>query len=369
MVNVEEIVPTILNGSTPSIAALADGGHLAVWSSSDGSGGGIWAQRYDAADQPVGAIYQIHTTVHWYQSHPQITALADGSLIAVWQTPDATGHRDIMAQKLDATGQPVGAEFPVNTFTNSNQDLQSITPLPDGGFVIIWDSVTQDTATTLGVFGQVYNAAGTPSGAEFQVNTAAARNQLDATVTTLADGGFVVMWRADLGVWGSDPDFGIFGQRYDSTGAAVGTEFHVNTTTQGEQASPEVVALEDGGFVAIWASSQETTQGYEDAGLYLQRFGADGATVGEEIQLETDPSQFKPSNTGNPQQIKQAIELQGGGFAILWIDPADGSIHVQSFDASGKALALAEQFVTNATANSNFVPDLDQLNDGRLVVT
>ena len=54
-------------------------------------------------------------------------------------------------------------------------------------------------------------------------------------MTALSDGGFVVTWTSD-GQDGSG--YGVYGQRYSSTGAAVGSEFQVNTATLHDQLRP-----------------------------------------------------------------------------------------------------------------------------------
>ena len=52
-----------------------------------------------------------------------------------------------------------------------------------------------------------------------------------------SDGGFVVAW----GDSARDGSFtGVFGQRFDSAGGSLGTDFQVNTTTLQAQAAPDV---------------------------------------------------------------------------------------------------------------------------------
>ena len=91
-----------------------------------------------------------------------------------------------------------------------------------------------------------YGADGNVSGDEFQINTYTSIDQSDPSVTSLADGGFVVTWASD------DQDgsqWGIYGQRYGADGNASGDEFRINTYTSNKQQSPSVTLLADGGFV------------------------------------------------------------------------------------------------------------------------
>ena len=107
---------------------------------------------------------------------------------------------------------------------------------------------------------------------EFQVNTETVGNQFDSSVPGLMDGGFVVTWTS------RDQDGrmdGIFGQRYDAAGAAIGTEFLINTTTQCTQMHPSVTGMDDGGFVVTWDSDG---QGGSGGGIFGRRYDAAGAT-------------------------------------------------------------------------------------------
>ena len=90
------------------------------------------------------------------------------------------------------------------------------------------------SCSTIGAGGVAF--AVTPVAVEFRVNTFTVANQTEPQVTTSSTGPFVVVWSSD----GQDnlPDYsfkGVFGQRFDSAGARVASEFQVNTFTAGNQ--------------------------------------------------------------------------------------------------------------------------------------
>ena len=130
--------------------------------------------------------------------------------------------------------------------------------MEDGGFVVAWQSNNQD-GSGLGIFGQRYDSSGSAIGNEFRVNSYTNGDQKQASVSGLADGGFVVIWISD-GQDGSG--FGVFGQRYDANSSPVGSEFAVNTTVEGNQGyhdgeylfGPALTSLATGGFVVSWTS-------------------------------------------------------------------------------------------------------------------
>jgi hypothetical protein len=115
----------------------------------------------------------------------------------------------------------------------------------------VWDSSQQDGDGS-GIFGQRFASDGAPVGSEFQVNNYTQTDQIRPAITAESDGDFTVVW-ASLGNQDGDTH-GVFGQRYTSSGAPIGTEFQVNTHTPGYQSIPAVAAQSDEGhFVVAWS--------------------------------------------------------------------------------------------------------------------
>lgn len=89
---------------------------------------------------------------------------------------------------------------------------------------------------------------------EFQSNTYTTSHQFmggGRGVAADASENFVVVWTSD-GQDGSD--LGVFGQRYDSDGVALGSEFQVNSFTTSFQDFPSVAAVGANRFVVAWSS-------------------------------------------------------------------------------------------------------------------
>ena len=62
---------------------------------------------------------------------------------------------------VGAVPGPVGSEFHVNTYTTDDQYASSVAADAAGNFVVVWQSFGQD-GSGLGVFGQRYDATGAP---------------------------------------------------------------------------------------------------------------------------------------------------------------------------------------------------------------
>ena len=120
---------------------------------------------------PTGTDIQVNTFTSSDQIYPSVTALTDGGFVVTWSSDgqDGSGY-GIYGQRYAADGTPVGSEFRVNTYTSNDQVYSSVTALADGGFVVTWSSDGQD-GSGYGIYGQRYAADGTPVGSEFRVNT------------------------------------------------------------------------------------------------------------------------------------------------------------------------------------------------------
>src|SRR5882762_383698 len=148
-------------------------------------------------------------------------------------------------------GNPLGPEFRVNTYTTGAQGFPAVASDASGNFVVVWHSPQQD-GSSYGAFGQRYASSGAPLGPEFRVNTFTTSNQFGPAVASDASGNFVVVWTSQ---YQDGSAFGIFGQRYTSTGTPAGSEFRVNTYTTAYQAFPHIGTDPAGDFVVVWGSN------------------------------------------------------------------------------------------------------------------
>jgi hypothetical protein len=356
----------------PSITSLSNGGFVVVWESDgqDGSGDGVYGQRFDSNGNKVGWEFQVNTwTIDW-QEYPSITSLSNAGFVVVWQSgcdpdrriPCAASPQDgskfgVYGQRFDSNGNKLGSEFRVNTWTTGNQSAPSITSLPNGGFVVVWESDGQDGSRD-GVYGQRFDSNGNKVGSEFQVNTWTTYDQENPSITSLSNGGFVVVWEG-FGQDGSN--WGVYGQRFDSNGNKVGSEFQVNTWTTDYQGYPSIASLPNGGFVVVW---ERHGQDGEWDGVYGQRFDSNGNKVGSEFRVNTswalDYYQLNPSVTW----------LSNGGFVVVWAGAGQGDtdgVYGQRFDSDGNEVGSEFQ-VNTWTIDWQEYPSITSLSNGGFVV-
>ena len=255
-----------------SVAMDADGDFVVTWESAfqDGNNYGVYAQRYNASGVAQGSEFRVNAYTTGFQSGPSVAMDADGDFVVTWNSYNQDGSfNGIYGQRYNAAGVTQGSEFRVNTYTTNNQTQSSVAMDADGDFVVTWNSSGQD-GSNYGIYGQRYNATGAAQGSEFRVNTYTTSTQRFSAVAMDADGDFVVTWHSS-GQDGSN--YGVYGQRYNATGAAQGSEFRVNTYTTDTQRIPAVAMDADGDFVVAW---QSTVQDGGSSGIYGKQYTASG---------------------------------------------------------------------------------------------
>lgn len=345
--------------SAASMAMDADGDFVVAWVSSlqDGSGTGIYAQRYDAAGIPQGAEFRVNTTTVDNQSNPAVGMGADGDFVITWQSNLQDGNSEgVYAQRYDAAGIALGGEFRVNTETSGAQLNPAVAMDLDGDFVVTWQSSLQDSSS-FGIYAQRYDAAGVMLGDEFRVNSVTFDSQSSPAVATDADGNFVISWQSNSQ---DGSGLGIYAQRYSPVGEALGTEFRVNSTVSNAQDQPSVAMDTDGDFVIAWRSNQDGVSN----DVYAQRYNSVGVPQGGEFRVNTTTAEAQ----GTPSVAMDA----DGDFVVLWNSYAqDGDVYgvyARRYNVAGIAQG-GELQVNTETADEQRNSSVAMDADGDFVVT
>jgi hypothetical protein len=304
----EFMINTFANGyqANPAVAADAPGNFVVVWRSGgqDGSGYGIFGQRYASSGTALGPEFRVNAYTSGDQGSPSVTSDLAGNLVVVWMSLGQDGSSGgVLGQRYASTGAPLGPEFRVNAYTTGYQVIPAVASDPSGNFVVVWQSHAQDGAA-YGVFGQRYASSGAPLGPEFRVNTQTANDQTYPAVAADMAGNFVVVWSSNVQDGSSQ---GVFGQRFAGSGAPLGPEFRVNTYTSFYQTRPSVAADTAGNFVVTWTS---VLQDGSSAGVFGQRYASSGAALGPEFRVNTYTTgkQYRPA----------VFSRDTGTFVVVW---------------------------------------------------
>jgi hypothetical protein len=338
----------------PSVASDTTGNFVVVWEShQEGGQYGIFGQRYDVAGRAQGGEFHVNTYTTWRQQDPSVASDASGNFAVVWASERQDGSDwGIFGQRYDGAGVAQGAEFRVNSYTPSYQHRPSVAAAADGKFVVVWESWTND-GSGRGIFGQRYDSDGVALGSEFRVNSYTTDAQEAPSVASDASGNFVVVWMS------YKRDWGIFGQRYDSVGGMLGAEFRVDSYTSAAQLYPSVAAAADGGFVVVWESAGQDGDG---RGVFGQRYDGDGMRLGAEFRVNS----YTTSYQWHPSVASDA----SGNLVVVWqTEFADGSVGIFGQRYDGTGTAQGNEFQINSfTPNGATLPTVAAADTERFVV-
>jgi hypothetical protein len=303
----------------------------------------------------VGPETPVNTYTTGIQQYATAAMDGHGNFVVVWQSYGQLDSADIFGQRFDANGAKVGTEFPVNTYTTGRQIRPAVAMDANGNFVVVWQSYHVNSGD---VFGQRFDSTGTPQGAEFRVNTYTTNAQIKPSVSMDGAGNFVVVWtsygQATPGFQGD-----VYGQRYSASGVPVGSEFPVNTYTTGDQRAADVAMNAAGHFIVTWTDYAMTSQ----RSIQAQRYDASGAAVGSNIQVDNG------TTTQNPLIPRVTIDAADNVTMVWmsYLTPFGTGILGQHFDSTDTK--VGPQFQANSyTGGFAAYPKVAASGGGKFVV-
>ena len=297
-----------------------------------------------APESPDGPEFRVNTYLSGHQTQPAVVArqaVTFSKHAFVWTSDGGDGSG------LGVTGRYLyldqwGSEFRVNKYTTGDQQEPTIGMDYGGNFVVAWTS--DHDGSGQGIFAHRLSATIDPMGPEFRVNTYTTGSQYEAAIWESATANFVIVWTS---AGGQDGDgAGIFGQRFAANGAPLGPEFRVNTDTTGHQYHP-AIASNEGDFVVVW---QDAGPGPPGPGIFGQRFNFSGTPLGPQFRVET--------YTTGLQAAPAVAVSYNGEFMVVWhSDGQDGSdlgVFGQRFSSGGMPIGPEFRANTYTTGRQGF---------------
>lgn len=229
-----------------------------------------------------------------------------------------------------------------------------------GNFVVVWQ---RHAGGPVGwdVLARIYDRSGAPLGPELLVNTTTAGCQQAPAVAADSAGNFVVVWQSD-GQDGSG--WGVFGRHFTREGVAVGGEIAITGTTAGDQRSPAVARHPSGAFLVTWQSVSTSPDG-SGWGVFARGFDAGGNAVSPEYLVNA---------TVVGAQLAPKAAFLGGSpprYAVVWQSQGqDGSgagIYRRTFTLDGGAPS-SELRVNATAAGSQARPSVAADGSGNFIV-
>ena len=297
---------------------------------------------------------------------PAVAMNANGNSVVVWDADD-----NVYARQYGPDLVPLGDAFQVNASpiiqgNERPQENADVAIATDGSFVIVWQSLLQD-GDSEGIYAQRYGANGNPIGSQFRVNTYTEGMQRKPAIAMEPDGdSFVITWETfdDRG------EFDIYAQRYSANGTPLGTEFHVSNYDGGFFENPDVAIDNQGNFVITYEGNRvpgEENLNIDGNNIHARTFDSTGAGgIAFRVNTDTDESQLDPSIGMNAD----------GDFVIAWeAYDSEGqfsfqrsrAIHAQRYGTGGTPLGN-EFRVNTTTADDQINPAVSIASDDSFVV-
>ncbi len=337
-----------------SITALAGGGFVATWQSTNGDGGTdgytrVVARVWDPATG-FGNTFVVNQTIAGAQNGPEVIQLSDGRLLFGWESapPSQPNGYTAYARLFDVSGTALGNEIQLSALDGKGGFGIEFGQLVNGNIVGGWYAHTNNATTNVATNQVAYfdpDNMGTVNLTNYTAGSIGWYAGVD--VLALADGTYI----ANM-VFEGSPNSVTRLYHYDAAGDQLGSSMLVNQTPvfNDHETDPDAVQLDDGRIVVVWGN--ET--GYK---IQMQMFAADLTPIGTTVQVSTQGvSAVNPAIAATPD----------GGFVVTYNGAS--SIELMRYDRLGEAVDDAF-IVSQVLERGNGFPEAEILDDGAVVVT
>jgi hypothetical protein len=306
-INGEFVITSIANSYSNVVSApLANGGFVVCWDKyfqdDTYQNYDIYCQVFSSDCNKLGTEFRVNSYTTGRQDNPNINALTNGNFFICWNSNNQDDPSfDVYGQLFSPEGEKIGDEIPINTYVNGDQKNAHVTPLPNGNFLVCWESIGQG-----GCFSQLFSSNGSKIKKEIRINSFNGGFQWNTPTTTLLFDSFVACWEIDNL---NESSCDIYSKIFYFNGEEKTGQFHVNTYTYDWQDQPKIVPTSSGGFLSCWESYGQDDSGF---GIYGQVFSSNGNKIGDEFLINT--------NTNSDQMYPVISKLPTGNFLITWIN-------------------------------------------------
>ncbi len=268
---------------------------------------------------PISTEAQVPLNPAGSQAAPATAVAFSGGALVVWQSAGAGGQdTDVLARAYGPDGAPLGPELVVNSYLPGCQLNPDVAAAPDGTFTVVWQSEGEDGDGS-GIFYRRFSTTGAALGAEAQVTSTTAGDQRSPRVAHDTAGSFVVVWES----FGQDGDGGgVVARRFGSSGP-LSSEVLVPSVTAGDQRHPDLAFQPTGEVIFAWDAPDG-----DGPGVFLRRFAGTLGTPGPAVRAN--------ASAGGSQSFPALGSDASGNVIALWEAAAPGAegpmIQARRFD-------------------------------------
>ncbi|MFL6235584.1 MAG: hypothetical protein ACJ76N_20780 [Thermoanaerobaculia bacterium] len=221
----------------------AGGGFVLAWIESFGVlETDVRVLRLDGAARPIGASALANTDIvrrNGYHQAPVPVVHPDGGFSVVWTTAIGTllpQNLGIYGRRYGADGQPAGLVLQIAAGFREGDWRGNAVALPSGAVMVLWYEESRAEDLDGGTFAGLFDASWNPLGSSFRVNTYTQNLQILPAAAVDAAGNVVTAWTSTVptspipelppGLFGTGQDgdgSGVFAQRF-TTASCPGTD-------------------------------------------------------------------------------------------------------------------------------------------------
>lgn len=279
--------------TSPSVTALKDGGFAVGWENSkDGILGStdVYTRAFDANGKERSDSVRVHAKSGEDQKVPELSATKNGYFVSYTDYDGSKGLKfeNVYLQRFDNDGDRVGKGHQINQQGKLDQQCTASAELSNGATVVIWDS---EKTGPDAVSGRIYGSDGQADTKEFTISdengqiSDAISPDSSIDVAALSKGRFVATWYETKLNGDRDTTFEIHGRIFGQNGKPVGGEFKVGGDEDGVSRHSAVIGLEDGGFVVAWDEPGESFKSQE---AFARVFDDKGQGLGSKFKLHPE---------------------------------------------------------------------------------
>lgn len=251
-----ELVSSTAPLGKPMIEARANGGFVIAYNNAaaDGlSNPGVEIAVYGAGLDLYGGDYSVNAVTDGTQTISSVVLLADNQFVAFYNDEGTstegtvTLRASLFSIENTTVMRSLATDLTISTSIKRHTN-PTATVLADGRVLVVWTEEASD-GTGDNVQAQIFTASMQPAGTAFIVNNGVAGDQGSPGVTALAQGGFAITYLDADGLTASQVRVAVFDENMNRIGSDVllSTSF-----PDGKRMPPKIVELSDGRLIAAW---------------------------------------------------------------------------------------------------------------------
>ncbi|NLS96608.1 MAG: hypothetical protein GXX96_31110 [Planctomycetaceae bacterium] len=332
-----------------SVAMDGDGDFVVTWSQENTTTSwDVYARRYDSMGNPLGDAFMVNEETDDVQRYSSVAMDVDGDFVITWQSADQDGSGyGIYGQRFDAVGGRLGGSYEVQViqFTGSPKGTfklrfegRTTNAISYAGNLFAIAATVEAELGAIGADVEVEPANFTNLGIRFRGEEGLRDQQqilvVDAVITGDPGARITATTQVD----------GTFG------------EFRVNDTVENDQVFPCVAADADGTFIVTWTGFGQDGDAPDQSNIYAKQFVSNDAFLASSISnykfdslADLVPGLELSTTTDSPTNH---IVSPGTGYdGVVQVLMPGGGLGSGSLLYTGRHILTAAHVVDDGTGN------------------